>query len=174
MEANWWAEDVMHLDNFEEDVATLRQRPGLEHHVRCLTAVITNNQLRLTFFQWYTRLCRKHARLHRGDIDTRPFFRMGWEMVKAWSHCVEDLLSIITDHDTFAAAGHARLAVHSNAVMKLFILHDYLSIFDPGSPAHPVPMLARVFALLSAINAPETYATGRSVAICALGDGGDS
>ena len=87
---------------------------------------------------------------------------------------VEDLLSIITDHDTFAAAGHARLAVHSNAVMKLFILHDYLSIFDPGSPGHRVPMLARVFALLSAINAPETYATGRSVAICALGDGGDS
>lgn len=172
MEVNGSVEDV--VGDFDKDLEVLRQYPGLENHVRRLIEDISNGQFRIFFFRFYTRLCREHARLYRMNVDRRSIFRAGWEKVRAWSHCVEDLVEIVTDHDSFDAVGPARLTIHSKAVMKLFALHDYLSIFDEGSRGQNVPMLTRMFALLSAINAPDTYTAARSVAISDLGDGGDS
>lgn len=168
-------EGAMGAQAFLDDLATLRAQPieGFDEHVRMFVRAIANKDLRVVFVRWYARLCRGYDQLFEMNINPSNVFAAGWNKVHAWSHYSEDLLDYITDNESFATVDSENLMRLSKQCIKVFILHDYLLCFDAEAHGHHIPLLTRIFALLSALNAPERYAAAREVALSGLGDGGD-
>lgn len=161
---------------FFEDLRTLRAQPidGFDEHVRMYVQEIENPALRVVFVRWYARLCRGYGRLFERNVNPSDVFTAGWNTVRLWSHYPEQLLGLVKDHESFDTIDTRNLVLLSKGCVKVFILHDYLRCFDAEGPGHHVPMLNRMFALLSALNAPDTYSAAREVAMSGLEDGGDT
>jgi hypothetical protein len=171
--------DLYDDDDFERDLATLRHQPidGLEQHVKAYVLQIDHPVFQVTFMQWYASLCRGYGRLFDGGIEKAGVFNAGWRKVRAWNHYAEDLLTYVEEHSSFDALNPDRLFALSNDCLKVFVLYDYLMCFDTGRERQErmdVPPFVRMFAILSALNNPLTYAAARSVALSGRTDGGDN